>query len=203
MEADLPLATKLLLALTGRLRAALPVVALGVTCAVVAAWQWRRTPGGRRAMDAVLLHVPWVGQILEGYLFSRVARTLAMMLAGGIPMIPSLKTTLATVGNTYVSESLAVAIPRVAAGTSLANALAASSVAPPLLLELVTVGESSGALGEMLGHVADLYDGEMDTRLAMLSAAIEPIIMIGMGLVVASIVVIMYLPVFHLASVVH
>jgi type IV pilus assembly protein PilC len=71
-----------------------------------------------------------------------------------------------------------------------------------LILELVSVGENSGALGEMLGHVADLYDAEMDTRLTALAAAIEPVIMLGMGLVVAAIVVIMYLPIFHLSSVI-
>jgi type IV pilus assembly protein PilC len=90
----------------------------------------------------------------------------------------------------------------VAAGSRRAHALAASGVVPPLILELVTVGESSGALPEMLGHVAELSDAEMDTKLVTLTAAIEPIIMIGMGLVVAVIVVIMYLPIFHLSSVV-
>lgn len=202
MEAHLPLATQFLIGLTVQARATLPLALGGLLVAVVAAWRWRATPAGRRALDRWVLRLPWVGEIVQGYLFSRLARTLAMMLAGGIPMIPSLQTTLGTVGNAHLAESLAVAVPRVAAGSSLANALAASTAAPALLLELVTVGESSGALGEMLGHVADLYDGEMDTRLAMFAAAIEPVIMIVMGLVVAAIVLVMYLPVFNLASVV-
>jgi type IV pilus assembly protein PilC len=90
----------------------------------------------------------------------------------------------------------------VAAGSNLADALAGSGVVPPLIQEMVAVGENSGSLGDMLGHVADLYDADVDARLTALAAVIEPVIMIGMGLVVATIVVIMYLPIFHLAAVV-
>jgi type IV pilus assembly protein PilC len=146
--------------------------------------------------------MPWIGTLTSGYLFSRFARTLAMMQAGGIPMMPSLETTLGTVGNAYLVEGLRSALPRVAAGNSLADSLGKTGIVPSLMLELVSVGENSGSLGEMLGHVADLYDTEMDTRLTALASALEPVIMMGMGVVVAAIVVIMYLPIFHLSSVV-
>lgn len=202
MGADLPVATRLLVSITSELKQALPLAALGVIAIGLALWRWRLTREGRRLMDRWILGLPWVGPLLAGYLFSRFARTLAMMQAGGIPMIPSLENTLGTMGNAHLDEKLRSAIPRVAAGSSLADALERSGVAPPLLVELVAVGESSGALGEMLGHVADLYDAEVDTRLTALAAAIEPAIMIGMGLVVAAIVVIMYLPIFHLSAVV-
>jgi type IV pilus assembly protein PilC len=202
MEAELPVATRILVAATGRMRDALPLVAGVAALLLVGAWRWRATPGGRRLMDRVTLHLPWVGNFVEGYLFSRFARTLAMTLSGGIPMIPSLEVTLGTVGNTYLAGALQPAIPRVAAGSNLADALASSGVVPPLIQEMVAVGENSGSLGDMLGHVADLYDADVDTRLTALAAVIEPVIMIGMGLVVATIVVIMYLPIFHLAAVV-
>jgi len=117
-------------------------------------------------------------------------------------MIPSLQVTLTTVGNAFVGDALQRCIPRVAAGSSLADALEGTGVVPPLVLEMAAIGEGSGSLSEMLGHVSDLYDSEVDTRLTALAAAIEPIIMVGMGLVVATIVIIMYLPIFHLASVV-
>ncbi len=202
MEAELPAATRLLVALTGRLRDALPLVGGIVALLLLAAWRWRATPAGRRVGDRWPLGLPWVGSLVSGYLFSRLARTLAMMLGGGIPIIPSLQVTLATVGNAHLAAALQPAIPRVAAGSNLADALGSSGVVPSLLLEMVSVGESSGSLGEMLGHVADLYDGEVDTRLIALAAVIEPVIMIGMGLVVATIVVTMYLPIFHLSAVV-
>jgi type IV pilus assembly protein PilC len=202
LEAELPVATRLLVALTGRLRDALPLVGGIVALLLLAAWRWRATPAGRRVVDRCTLGLPWVGGLVSGYLFSRLARTLAMTLGGGIPIIPSLQVTLGTVGNAYLTGALQPAIPRVAAGSSLADALGSSGVVPPLVLEMVAVGESSGSLGDMLGHVADLYDAEVDTRLTALAALIEPVIMIGMGLVVATIVVIMYLPIFHLSAVV-
>jgi type IV pilus assembly protein PilC len=202
MDAELPVATRILVGITGQLKRLLPLAALAVTTLGLALWRWRLTPEGRRLTDRWILVLPWVGTLISGYLFSRFARTLAMMQAGGIPMIPSLETTLATVGNAYLDGKLRTAIPRVAAGNTLADALDRSGVSPPFLVELVSVGESSGSLGEMLGHIADLYDAEMDTRITALAAAIEPVIMIGMGLVVAAIVVIMYLPIFHLSTVI-
>lgn len=202
MEAELPVATRFLVALTGRLRDTLPLLAGGLALLLLAAWRWRATEAGRRVMDRWTLRLPWVADLVRGYLFSRFARTLAMTLGGGIPMIPSLQVTLGTVGNAYLTGALQPAIPRVAAGSNLADALGSSGVVPPLVLEMVAVGENSGSLGDMLGHVADLYDGEVDTRLTALATVIEPVIMIGMGLVVAIIVVIMYLPIFYLSSVV-
>jgi type IV pilus assembly protein PilC len=202
MEAELPAATRMLVAITGNLQSVLPLVTGILVVAVVVLWRWRRSPQGRRVTDRWIMRAPWLGTLASGYLFSRFARTLAMMQAGGIPMIPSLETTLGAVGNAYLAERLRSAIPRVAAGGSLADSLGRTGIIPPIILELVSVGENSGSLGEMLGHVADLYDAEMDTRLTALAAAIEPVIMLGMGLVVAAIVVIMYLPIFHLSAVV-
>jgi len=202
MDAELPAATRVLVTITGYLQGALPMVFVGIGLAAFALWQWRRTPQGRRLTDGWIVRLPWVGALTSGYLFSRFARTLAMMQTGGIPMMPSLETTLGTVGNAYLVEGLRSALPRVAAGGSLADSLGKTGVVPSLMLELVAVGENSGSLGEMLGHVADLYDAEMDTRLTAIAAALEPVIMMGMGLVVAAIVVIMYLPIFHLSSVV-
>jgi type IV pilus assembly protein PilC len=203
MDQQLPFATRLLVSFTGRLQGALPLVAGGIVLFILAVWRWRKTPGGRMLMDRGLMSLPFVGTMVNGYLYSRLSRTLAMMLGGGIPMIPSLETALTIVGNAYLTEGLRHAIPRVAAGNSLASALEDTGVVPPLMLELVGVGEKSGSLVEMLGHIAELYDGEVDARLATLTATIEPAIMVLMGGVVAAIVIIMYLPIFNLAGAVH
>jgi type IV pilus assembly protein PilC len=202
MEGQLPVATRMLVHVTGHLRAALPLALGLLALAAVSIWRWRRTPAGEEITDRWLLHFPWLGSLLAGYQFSRFARTLAMMQAGGIPMIPSLEATLSVVRNRHLASRIRTALPRVTAGSSLADSLGRTGVVPPLMLELIAVGENSGALTEMLGHTADLLDAELDTRLTTLTAAIEPVIMIGMGMVVATIVVIMYLPIFHLASVV-
>lgn len=203
MDQELPVATRLLVMFTARLQSALPLVAGGIVLGLVALWRWRQTPGGRLLMDRVIMSLPFVGTMVSGYLFSRLSRTLAMMLGGGIPMIPSLETALTIVGNSHLTEGLRRAIPQVAAGTSLANALEETGVVPSLMLELVGVGEKSGSLVDMLGHVAELYDGEVDARLATLTATIEPAIMVLMGGVVATIVITMYLPIFNLAGAVH
>lgn len=202
MDAELPAATRVLVGITAHLQEALPFVLVGIAVAGLMMWRWRRTPRGRRATDRWIMRLPWLSTLASGYLFSRFARTLAMMQAGGIPMMPSLETTLGTISNSHLADGLRSALPRVAAGGSLADSLGKTGMVPSLILELVAVGENSGSLGEMLGHVADLYDTEMDTRLTALAAAIEPAIMLGMGLVVAAIVVTMYLPIFHLSSVV-
>jgi type IV pilus assembly protein PilC len=202
VEAELPAATQMLVRVTGVMRDLFPLL-LGLLALLgVVAWQLPHWPAGRRLIDRSLFRSPWLRQLVRGYLFSRFARTLAMTLAGGIPMIPALETSLDILGNLYVTEAIRGIVPQVAAGNSLESALAASGVVPPLVLELVAVGETSGSLGEMLGHAADLFDTELDSRLATFAAAIEPLIMIGMGLVVATIVVIMYLPIFHLSAVV-
>jgi type IV pilus assembly protein PilC len=200
-EAALPLATRILVATTSMLRDLFPMLVAGGVLVGILLWRAFRTPAGRRRLDRWLLDLPWVGQLVRGYVFSRFARTLAMTLTGGIPMIPALETSLEILGNAHVSAAIQNIVPRVAAGSTLEAALAGSGVVPPLVLELVAVGESSGSLGEMLGHVGDLFDAELDTRLATFAAIIEPMIMIGMGLVVATIVVIMYLPIFNLSAV--
>jgi type IV pilus assembly protein PilC len=203
MDQQLPAATRLLVAVTAQLRGSLPLLAAGIPLLVLAIWRWRKTPSGRLLMDRGVMRLPFVGTIVDGYLFSRLARTLAMMLGGGIPMIPSLETAMTIVGNAYLTNGLKEAIPQVAAGNSLASALEATGVVPPLMLELVGVGEKSGSLVEMLGHIAELYDGEVDTRLATLASTIEPAVMVVMGGIVAAIVIIMYLPIFNLAGAVH
>lgn len=202
MDQELPVATRILVSFTGELQKTLPFAGAGIAMFVLAIWRWRQTAAGRMLMDRAVMRFPFVGAMVRGYLYSRLSRTLAMMLGGGIPMIPSLETALTIVGNTYMIDGIRRAIPRVAAGTSLANAFEASGVIPPLMLELVGVGEKSGSLVEMLGHIAELYDGEVDTRLATLAATIEPAVMVVMGGIVATIVIVMYLPIFHLASVV-
>jgi type IV pilus assembly protein PilC len=203
MDKELPGPTRLLVLFTGQLQGSLPLLAVGIPLLILAIWRWRKTSAGRLLMDRWLMRLPFVGVIIGGYLFSRLSRTLAMMLGGGIPMIPSLETAMTIVGNAYLTEGLRQAIPLVAGGNSLASALEATGVVPPLMLELVGVGEKSGSLVEMLGHIAELYDGEVDTRLATLASTIEPVVMVVMGGIVAAIVIIMYLPIFNLAGAVH
>ncbi|MBI5167318.1 MAG: type II secretion system F family protein [candidate division NC10 bacterium] len=201
-EATLPFPTQVLIAVTRFLKGNLPILALALVLVSLALWQWRQTETGRRWMDRLVLRLPWFGDVATKYSLSMFARTLATVTGGGIPIVPALEVASGSVQNTSIGNLIKGIIPRVEAGEGLASALGMSRIVPPMALEMIAVGESTGSLEEMLNHVADFYDSEVDTRLSSMASLIEPIIMLSMGLIVATIVITMYLPIFHLASVV-
>lgn len=200
--AQLPYATRLLLAFTGLIReyllVMLPIPLLGF----LALWQWRRTRGGRLALDRILLRLPLLGSIIQRFSLATFCRTLGTVFAGGMPMVPALQVAAGSVHNRASQDQLSRAIPAVTGGASIAAALEGVKGAPPLVLEMVSVGERTGGLEEMLHHVADFLEEELDHHLSAMATLVEPAIMVTMGLVVAGIVITMYLPIFHLASVV-
>ncbi len=200
-EANLPYPTRLLLSITGFLRTYLWVILPLPFLSVLALWQWRRTARGRLSLDRLLIRLPLVGQVVHQFSLAVFCRTLGTVLAGGMPMIPALDIATGSVHNRGAQEQLRRAIPAVTGGASVAAALDGARAAPPLVLELVGVGERTGALEEMLQHVADFLEGELDHRLSSMATLLEPAIMVVMGLVVAGIVITMYLPIFHLSSI--
>ncbi len=200
--ASLPLPTQLLVAATQRIRADWPLLlAVLIAAGAYFAW-WRRTPGGRVTLDRIILQVPWVGPVLHRYALSTFCRSLAAVVGGGTPVVPALEVAAGAVSNAHVAARVHTAIPLVVGGSSLARALQETGVATAMLVEMVAVGESTGGLEEMLGHAADAADEEIDLRLSSMAALLEPVIMAAMGLVVATIVIVLYLPIFHLVSVV-
>ncbi len=200
LKATLPAPTLLLVHATALLaRYAFPLAALAAL-GVVSFVSWARTPAGRRRLDGLLLALPWVGEVVTRYAASVFCRTLATLLGGGIPIVPSLETAADAVGNRVVRERFRAQIPALEAGRPLAAALEGTGALPPTAVEMLAVGESTGALEEMLGHVADFFDEELDLKLQALTAAVEPLLMVGMGLFVGTIIVIMYLPIFDLAG---
>lgn len=201
-DARLPLPTQLLVTATERIRADWPLLLAALLAAgVYFAW-WRRTPGGRAALDRLILHLPWAGPVLHRYALSTFCRSLAAVVGGGTPVVPALEVAAGAVSNAHVAARIRTAIPLVVGGSSLARALQETGVTTPMMVEMVAVGESTGALEEMLGHAADASDEEVDLRLSSMAALLEPVIMAAMGLVVATIVIVLYLPIFHLVSVV-
>lgn len=200
--ASLPLPTKLLVATTEHVRAQWPLLlALLLAAGFSFAW-WRRTPGGRAALDRLALGLPWAGLVLQRYALSTFCRSLAAVVGGGTPVVPALEVATGAVSNAHVASRLRTAAPLVVGGSSLARALEETGIATPMLVEMVAVGESTGGLEEMLGHAADFADEEVDLRLSSMAGLLEPVIMAAMGLVVAAIVIVLYLPVFHLISIV-
>lgn len=199
-EAQLPYPTRVLLTITGFVRDYLFFILPFPLLALFGLWQWRRTAKGRLRLDQLLLRLPLLGQIVQDFSLASFCRTLGTVLAGGMPMVPALQIAAGSVHNRATQEQIHKAIPAVTGGASVAQALEETKAAPPLILEMVGVGERTGGLEEMLGHVADFLEEELDHRLSAMATLVEPAIMLAMGLIVAGIVITMYLPIFHLSS---
>jgi type IV pilus assembly protein PilC len=202
-EAQLPYATQILLSFTGFIREHLLIILPLPPLGLLGIWQWRRrTKGGRLSLDRLLLRLPFLGPIIQRFSLATFCRTLGTVFAGGMPMVPALEVAAGSVHNRAAQAALHQAIPAVTGGASIAAALEGVKAAPPLVLEMVSVGERTGGLEEMLHHVADFLEEELEYHLSALATALGPAVMVTMGLFVAAIVITMYLPIFHLASVV-
>jgi type IV pilus assembly protein PilC len=162
--------------------------------------RWAATPGGRFSVDTFKLNIPVLGDIFGKYSVVSFTRTLATIIESGIPIVESLKMSVATLNNVVLEAKMLAAIKRVEEGVSLSVAIDGAHLMPSLALRMLSVGESTGALEEMLEGISDYFEEELDQRLHLLSTAIEPAIMILMGLVIGTIIVTMYLPVFKIAG---
>lgn len=202
-DAQLPYSTRVLLTITGWIRDYLLIILPIPLLGLLGLWQWRRTSTGRHHLDRFLLHLPLLGHIIQDFSLATFCRTLGTVLAGGMAMVPALEIATGSIHSRAAQEQLRQAIPAVTGGTSVAQALEDAKAAPPLVLEMVGVGERTGGLEDMLQHVADFLEEELDHRLSAMATMVEPAIMVTMGLVVAGIVITMYLPIFHLSSAIH
>jgi len=154
----------------------------------------------RKVMDRMKLSMPLFGTLLEKYGLSRVTRTLSTLLSGGVPMLDSLKITSATAGNMIIEENILNVRTLVAEGSSMNDALKEVGGFPFMMTQMVGVGEATGTLDEMLTKLADFYDEEVDATVKSLLSILEPILLIGVGGLVGSIVISMYLPIFSLIA---
>ena len=159
-----------------------------------------RSSRGRLRVDRFLLHVPFVGGLKIEYALSGFNRTLGTTLASGTPLVPAMQMSRGTLNNLSLEQAMIQAIHRVEEGTALSDSLARTGFFPPLALRMVSVGETSGSLTEMLGDIADYYEAEVEQRLTKLTTMIEPILMMVMGFMIAFIIVAMYIPIFQLAG---
>ena len=153
-----------------------------------------RTPLGKSLADWVQIKSPVLGNLLLKAAIARFSRTFGSLLASGVPILEALEVTRATSGNMHVSNALKVVHNRVKGGGMVAPALASSPVFPDLVTSMIGVGEETGALPDMLGRIAGLYDEEVDNAVAALTSVIEPVMIVLMALVVGVIVVALFLP---------
>jgi type IV pilus assembly protein PilC len=198
LGAELPLLTAVILALSNFVQKYILLLAIGVVALVFAFRYWRKTESGRKITDKFLLRMPLFGKMLEKVGLSRVTRTLSTLLSGGVPMLESLKITSSTAGNVIVEDYIMQARTMVAEGTSLRDAFKEKGRFPFMMIQMVGVGEATGTLDEMLSKLADFYDEEVETSVASLLSILEPILLIVVGVIVGSIVISMYLPIFEL-----
>ncbi len=163
---------------------------------------WRRSPQVQRTMDRLLLRLPIFGPVIRKATIARWTRTLATMFAAGVPLVESLDSVGGASGNSVYVDATRKIQTDVATGTSLTAAMQGTDVFPNMVLQMVAIGEESGALDSMLSKVADFFENEVDDAVESLSSLMEPIIMVILGVLIGGLVVAMYLPIFKLGSVV-
>src|SRR5512143_357883 len=200
LGAELPAATRLLLAVATAVRGNILWIVLAVALVVVSVMSWLRREGSGVVLDRALLRLPYFGALMRMYATSQLSRTLATLLAGGLPLLNSLEVAAASIGNRAMAEAVAKATGRIREGASLTTALESTGMLEPLPLEMVKVGEQTGALGEMLDAVADFYDEDLDNRMATVLSLVEPVLLVVMAVIVAAMLLAFYLPMFQAIS---
>lgn len=198
--ADLPLLTVVVVGIATFLRANIVVIVGGLAALLFFLSRWLKTSSGREWRDRVLLRVPFVGGILQRFAITQFTRSLATLLGGGTPLVPSLENAAAAIGNRHVSRRVAEVVPKVREGGELWAALEGTGIFTNLTIEMIKVGETSGALEEMLSSVSEFYDEEIDVRLARVISFVEPAILVLMGMVIVTILLSVYLPIFSIMS---
>lgn len=197
---QLPAPTLVLIAFTSVLKRYFLVAGAGGICAVAAFRAWGRTEAGRYALDRFKLRVPYFGDVFVKYSVAGFTRTLGTVLGSGIPIIEALRMSIGTLNNVYMEKRLYEAVRFIEEGGRLSVALERINIMPPLALRMLGVGETTGALEDMLADISDYLEGELEERMHKLTTAIEPAIMLVLGVVVGGIVIAMYLPVFKMAG---
>ncbi|MCL4810455.1 MAG: type II secretion system F family protein, partial [Thermoanaerobaculia bacterium] len=190
---EMPMLTVVVVSSAGFLQAHLVEVLLGTVAAVALFDRWRRTDGGRRTLDGILLKLPVLGPVLHEFSLSQFARALATLVGAGTPLVTALEISTGSVGNRRVSDAVASVVPKVREGAELWRSLEDTGQFTSLTVEMIKVGEATGALEEMLTNVSDFYDEAIEAQLQTIINLIEPVILIVMGGVIATILLSVYL----------
>jgi len=200
MRRTMPLPTRILIGTSDAVSAYWWVAVVVAVLAVIWYRRTSKTPGGRLMLDRWKLRLPIIGAIVKAGAFAQFARTLATLLENGVPVLTALQIVEGTMTNRVIANELKEARTRVTDGTSITQPLAKGKVFPPLLLDMLAVGEESGEVVPALTNIADTYEQELEHRLRVFTTLLEPIIILGMALVVGSVVVSILLAVFDLTS---
>jgi len=197
---QLPLSTRIIIAISNAALSNVWLLLAAIVGTVVGVTSWSRRPGQRVVLDRAVLRIPVLGSAARKFATSQAARTLATLLGGGIPLVQALDISAKSLSNRHLAEELGAAQARVQEGQSFAAALRERGVFPDVAVKMVEVGESTGALQEMLNSLADFYDEEIETEIDRFIKLIEPALLVVMGIVIAAVVLALYMPLFELSS---
>ena len=198
LGAELPALTAGVIALSRFVEKYIIFIFIGLIALVIGFSRFRKTPQGRVIVDRFVLRIPVFGGLLRKVALSRITRTLSTLVSGGVPMLESLRITSSTAGNVILESAMMRARQQVAEGKSLTDAFRETGQFPFMMTQMVSVGEATGTLDEMLTKLADFYDEEVDSSVSSLLALLEPILLILVGGLVGALIISMYLPIFSL-----
>ncbi|MBD3332906.1 type II secretion system F family protein [candidate division GN15 bacterium] len=198
LNAELPMPTQVVLQISHFLKANFLYLVLATIGAFAALTWYRKTPAGALVTDKILLRSPVLGTLVRKSSVARFTRTLGTLLASGVSILDALDITAKTAGNTVIARAIHKSVMSIAEGDTITAPLKASGVFPPMVTQMISVGEKTGGLDEMLTKIADFYDEEVDEAVSALTSIIEPIIIVFMGIVIGAILVAMYLPMFDI-----
>jgi len=199
---ELPLPTKIVMGLSNFLRNQWYVLLIIVGVGVFAFKRFKATETGKMKIDKVALRVPVLGTVIRKAAIARFTRTLGTLISSGVPILGGLDITARTAGNKVVEKAIYATRQSISQGETIAEPLRQSGVFPPMVTQMIGVGEQTGALDEMLEKIANFYDDEVDTAVEQLTSIIEPVMIVVMGVIVGGMLISMYLPMFKLINVV-
>jgi type IV pilus assembly protein PilC len=200
LGAQLPLPTRIVIAASNWFVRLLPFLVLGLVGGGLLIRRYYATYGGRRTIDRMVLKLPVLGVLMQKISVARFCRTLATLISSGVPILDGLEITARTSGNAIIEDAIMAVRKAVESGMTLAQPLKESGVFPPMVVQMIGVGEQTGALDAMLSKIADFYEDEVDQAVANLLTLLEPIMIMFLGVTVGGIVISMYLPLFDLIS---
>ena len=200
LGAELPLPTRVVIALSNSLVRFGPFIIIGIGAAGWGFQQYYATANGRRVVDAIVLKLPILGDLMRKIAVARFCRTLSTLLASGVSILEALDITAKTAGNAIIEDAIQSTRKSIERGETIAQPLRDTAVFPSMVVQMISVGEATGALDTMLGKIADFYEEEVDVAVAGLLTLMEPLMIAFLGGVVGGIVIAMYMPIFDMIS---
>ena len=197
---ELPLPTRIVIGASDVLTRFWWAIILGGILLVLGFRSYYATPDGRKNIDGLLLRAPVLGDLLRKSAVSRFTRTLGTLISSGVSILDGLEITAKTAGNRVIHDAIMQSRQSIAGGETIAGPLQASGVFPPMVISMISVGEQTGGLDEMLAKIADFYDAEVDVAVSALLSLMEPVMIVVLGVIVGGMVVAMYLPIFDMVN---